>query len=477
MSVSPDTTCSKIDELLYMIEKEKKIFELISTMRHTGNIYSFNVWLDSEKEVEFTNKLAALNSSDPNFVKPQFNKLNFRHEKTTPPTLFKLNDFTAPFQGIVETYGIPKFKEINPAFFTIVTFPYEFGVMFGDFGHGMILFLAGIFLCIKSHSYKKAGGIFGMLASLRYLFVLMGFFAVYNGVIYNDFFSVKMPLFPSCYTMTYNDEMMIDSMKKKDGCTYPFGLDFAWGFASNEVPFFNSFKMKLSIVIGVLHMSLGIFMKGLNSIFFNNYIDFFFEFVPQIVFMLSVFGYMVLLIFVKWARNWDDVCNHVNPDKPCPAIINTFTSLYKVNSEILPDQNLQKIIQLSIIGVALTCVFLMLFPKPIILGLKGPEKKKTKQIRKGSFRSESEFTVETEEPLLFEDSGTQTLHLKKKGGHSHDEEHGEGFGELIIHQLIETIEFVLGSISNTASYLRLWALSLAHAQLAKVIIYYSIRCS
>ena len=52
----------------------------------------------------------------------------------TAPTYFKLNAFTEAFQEFVDTYGVPRYKEANPALFAAATFPFLYGVMYGDIG-------------------------------------------------------------------------------------------------------------------------------------------------------------------------------------------------------------------------------------------------------------------------------------------------------------------------------------------------------
>ena len=38
--------------------------------------------------------------------------------------------------------------------------------------------------------------------------------------------------------------------------------------------------MKLSIIVGVIHMLIGILMKGLNTLYFKQFSGFLFEFIP-----------------------------------------------------------------------------------------------------------------------------------------------------------------------------------------------------
>jgi len=73
----------------------------------------------------------------------------------TPPTYFKTNKFTSAFQDIVDAYGTARYQEVNPAVFTIVTFPFLFGVMFGDLGHGFFILLTALFFIFREEQLQK----------------------------------------------------------------------------------------------------------------------------------------------------------------------------------------------------------------------------------------------------------------------------------------------------------------------------------
>lgn len=67
-------------------------------------------------------------------------------------------------------------------------------------------------------------------------------------------------------------------------------MDPIWAKAENNTTFINSLKMKLAVIIGVIHMLLGVFMKGCNAVQFKSKLDFFCEFVPQLIFLVLTFA-------------------------------------------------------------------------------------------------------------------------------------------------------------------------------------------
>lgn len=92
------------------------------------------------------------------------------------------------------------YKEVNPAPFTIITFPFLFAVMFGDAGHGLLMTMAAAYLVLKEQkilSLRSNNEIFNTFFNGRYIILLMGLFSIYTGMIYNDVFAKSLNLFGS----------------------------------------------------------------------------------------------------------------------------------------------------------------------------------------------------------------------------------------------------------------------------------------
>ena len=191
------------------------------------------------------------------------------------------------FQGIVNTYGIPRYREANPALFYIATFPFLFGVMYGDIGHGTLLTLFAAWMLWKEADFLKVplGEMFAMAFKGRYMLVMMGCFSVYCGFIYNDLFAVGTNIFGTRwgYVVT-NGNIALEAtpMSSDPNDVYPFGMDPAWRIAENELLMFNSLKMKMAIILGISQMMLGLVLKVMNAVYFKSAIDLWFEAVPQV---------------------------------------------------------------------------------------------------------------------------------------------------------------------------------------------------
>jgi len=90
------------------------------------------------------------------------------------------------------------------------------------------------------------------IKSGRYIIFLMGVFSIYAGFLYNDIFSKSLHIWQSAWRWPESNGTLVTATLSND--RYPFGLDPGWHGAENALVFSNSYKMKMSVVLGVIHV-------------------------------------------------------------------------------------------------------------------------------------------------------------------------------------------------------------------------------
>jgi V-type H+-transporting ATPase subunit a len=189
------------------------------------------------------------------------------------------------------------------------------------------------------------------------------------------------------------------------GYVYPFGVDPSWKGVSNEILFYNSLKMKMSIILGVTHMTLGIVLSCYNHVYFHKRAQgstreylyaILFEFIPQLIILLGIFGYMSFIIVYKWTVNWTqmqcecipspefdgmDCSDWEAPNKFfAPRLLNTMIDMFLSPGKVPIADTLfwaptQHLVQVTMLLLVLFSIPVMLLTKPLLL--RWDHKKKT----------------------------------------------------------------------------------------------------
>ncbi len=129
---------------------EAAVMHAISKFSIHEDTYLISGWAPTKDvdEVVRTVKKVAKEKTDVEVI-------NASVKEPQTPTLLNNPRFLKPFQGLITIFGLPGYGKIDPTLFVGITYILMFGMMFGDLGHGFLLFLLGLWLAIRKGSTRQ----------------------------------------------------------------------------------------------------------------------------------------------------------------------------------------------------------------------------------------------------------------------------------------------------------------------------------
>ena len=168
-------------------------------------------------------------------------------EDEAAPVLLKNNGFTAPVEGVVESYGLPGKGEIDPTGVMAFFYYFLFGLMLGDAGYGLIMVIG----C--AWALKKFPGMESGMKKMLQMFLYCGISTAFWGVMFNSYFGDIIPIVADTF---FGKTVTIPAL---------------W-----FVPLDDPMKLLLfSFLFGIIHLFAGLAIKGYMLLRDKQYMDFF----------------------------------------------------------------------------------------------------------------------------------------------------------------------------------------------------------
>lgn len=155
-----------IDQLYTLAELDTQMEAAASQIGESENFAYVSFWVPADRVEPVTKLVQELSPA----IIGAYGSAEARGVEQAPTSL-RNNRFFRPFESLVLMYDVPNYHEIDPTSFVALAYMLLFGAMFGDFGQGLVILLAGLFL-----SRKTKSAFAGLLTRIGGASMAFGFF-------------------------------------------------------------------------------------------------------------------------------------------------------------------------------------------------------------------------------------------------------------------------------------------------------------
>ncbi|NHJ87400.1 MAG: hypothetical protein FK734_18200 [Asgard group archaeon] len=259
------------------LDFEQNYLKISNMMRHTKRNATLWAWIPQKRMKPFESGILKItnNNAIVEFSKPVF-------EESEYPTKTSVPKFARIYDVLVNAYGTPGYNEFNTAILLQIFFPIMFGIMFADVGHGLLFMLTGFWgLSLKN---RKLGGtgfmdeIRGYFRSGYMLIIVSGFVSMIFGVLYGSYFGGTHE---------------IASYIPKPIWFGPEGHELHNGATPVIL------MLELSLLIGMIHMTIGYILRFISNIRHKHYTEAF-----LVTLMWTIFHWSLFILVFTFGTNF-----------------------------------------------------------------------------------------------------------------------------------------------------------------------------